>query len=467
MPLLLFLLFFSVVGSVSAQPDMLWESEFQPEKYTFGKFYDLVPTEDGVVAFGYGRIDDDLYWVAAEYDSDGFIIRSNTFPYHRVYPGMYAINANGNGYVVCANDFAMKIDDELNTVWSAELEGDHVEMRDVMAIDDGYILVGELFDTVAHRSNAGIIKLNEDGEEEWRRLHDCWGGINSISQTEDGDIYIGGVGNVFYPGASGYILQINAEGDSLKTLPLLQEGFVRPSPNLILALDDHLLTLDSQNSIWRFEYTDSVFTPVVNLRIDLIYPNYTEQSVVDFYWLPEGGGIATGYVAFDMDYVDDVPADYHLFVIRYSPDYEPVWHIEQPSNWEFWEGGESVVPGNENSYYFCGRIDGMFYIARTEPDPYSVEHPSTPKPVSAFCLNPAYPNPFNGSTMVTFEIALSGWASFNLLDQTGRRLSSQDGYYPIGIHQLSLFDPSLPSGVYFIQGMAGSASQLQRVVKVE
>ena len=462
MPLLFVLLFFSAVASVSAQPDMLWESEFQPEKFTSGKFYDLVPTEDGVVTFGSGRIDNDLYWVAGEYDSDGFIVRDNTFPYHRVYPGMNAINANGNGYIVCARNFAMKIDDELNTVWSAELEGDYVEMRDVMAVDDGYILVGELFDTVAHSSHAGIIKLNEDGEEEWRRLHDCWGGINSISQTEEGDIYIGGVGNVFYPGASGYILQINAEGDSLRYL-MGAESYRLQKLN---AVDSYVLTYGGNNMI-AFSYEDGSNVLQHSYRIHNVYPDNTDYSVVDFYWLPEGGGIATGYVAFDMDYVDDVPADYHLFLIRYSPDYEPVWHIEQPSNWEFWVGGESVVPGTENSYYFCGQIDGMFYLARTEPDPYSVDYPSQPQPCGTFCLNPAYPNPFNGSTMVAIELNKSKQVDLSVFDNTGRLIYQSNQFCNPGKNLVHLNLSELPSGLYHLQAMSEKTIKHVELIKLK
>jgi hypothetical protein len=81
----------------------------------------------------------------------------------------------------------------------------------------------------------------------------------------------------------------------------------------------------------------------------------------------------------------------------------------------------------------------------------AVDSPTTLRPTSSK-LNPAWPNPFNPVTRVSFDLSQSGWARLvacNLLGQEVALL--QDGRLPMGSHSRSFNAAGLPSGLYLLR----------------
>ncbi len=87
---------------------------------------------------------------------------------------------------------------------------------------------------------------------------------------------------------------------------------------------------------------------------------------------------------------------------------------------------------------------------------------------SNFCLNPAYPNPFNATTKVTYSIDEAGKITVLLYDANGRmQMTLLDGVQNAGNHSLTLNAADLPSGSYFLKLTKDSDSILQPVVLVK
>ena len=64
----------------------------------------------------------------------------------------------------------------------------------------------------------------------------------------------------------------------------------------------------------------------------------------------------------------------------------------------------------------------------------------------------AYPNPFNNSTNVMFELSIAGHVEINLFNIRGQLVKTlAQGPYNSGQHRLHLDGAALPSGVYFIR----------------
>lgn len=81
--------------------------------------------------------------------------------------------------------------------------------------------------------------------------------------------------------------------------------------------------------------------------------------------------------------------------------------------------------------------------------PISVDDESQP---GQFKLNPAYPNPFNPSTKITFNLPQAGHASlfvYNILGQPVKQLAGQ--IFSSGNHELTFEAAGLPSGTYFVR----------------
>jgi hypothetical protein len=120
------------------------------------------------------------------------------------------------------------------------------------------------------------------------------------------------------------------------------------------------------------------------------------------------------------------------------------------------------------------RSQKLHFVAEGDylrPDP-SVGIPSVPAAAPAIAAS-AYPNPFNPSTSITFEIASGARVSVTVYDALGRRVKQlSDRVYAAGSHVLSWDGRDeggarVASGVYLarIQSASGSATVKLTVVK--
>ncbi len=84
-----------------------------------------------------------------------------------------------------------------------------------------------------------------------------------------------------------------------------------------------------------------------------------------------------------------------------------------------------------------------------------------------FRLRPNYPNPFNGSTVIEYEVPRAAFitlAVFNLLGQQVRTLVNEP-VYP-GLHRTTFEADGLPSGVYYYRLQAGQTFRTRTAVVI-
>lgn len=82
-----------------------------------------------------------------------------------------------------------------------------------------------------------------------------------------------------------------------------------------------------------------------------------------------------------------------------------------------------------------------------------------------YSLNPAYPNPFNPSTTITFNVAEQGLINLSVYNVSGQlveTLTNRD--YAAGNHKLEFDASTLPSGLYFVRMEAGTFKQTERIL---
>ena len=86
----------------------------------------------------------------------------------------------------------------------------------------------------------------------------------------------------------------------------------------------------------------------------------------------------------------------------------------------------------------------------------------------AYALYPAYPNPFNPTTTLRFDVASAGDVSLTVYDALGRLVDTLvSGHRAAGTHTVNFEASSLPSGlyVYRLETTQGSASRSMMLVK--
>jgi len=85
-----------------------------------------------------------------------------------------------------------------------------------------------------------------------------------------------------------------------------------------------------------------------------------------------------------------------------------------------------------------------------------------------FTLSPAYPNPFNPTTTLTFSLPVDTEVSLSIYNLQGREVSTLiSGYRDAGYHSVVWDANSHSSGVYFVKMVAGEYVNTQKLMLVK
>ena len=113
-----------------------------------------------------------------------------------------------------------------------------------------------------------------------------------------------------------------------------------------------------------------------------------------------------------------------------------------------------VADGTNLSIYDCSEA---LYIL----EPLKSTH-------GAFMLLPSYPNPFNSTTTIRYELPNPGSISIQVYNPLGDKITTLfQGYQHPGIHTTTLTADNLPSGLYFVQLNADTKTITQKVMLVK
>jgi len=136
------------------------------------------------------------------------------------------------------------------------------------------------------------------------------------------------------------------------------------------------------------------------------------------------------------------------------------WDLSDPNSVGSWLGNEKM---DGKSYYMdsfqlthdnTGAISGRIYVdnlrvIKKSAEPVGVP-PSAPIVAESFRLLPNYPNPFNPSTTIPFQLPKSGWVTLKVYDVLGRTIATLvDEPREAGYHEVQFDGRQLASGVYF------------------
>ena len=81
-------------------------------------------------------------------------------------------------------------------------------------------------------------------------------------------------------------------------------------------------------------------------------------------------------------------------------------------------------------------------------------------------LHPAYPNPFNSTTTIRFDLPRRMQATLKVFDLLGREVETlQTGVFNAGLHRLS-WSPQAASGLYFVRLQTDAQSRTQKLLLI-
>ena len=85
-----------------------------------------------------------------------------------------------------------------------------------------------------------------------------------------------------------------------------------------------------------------------------------------------------------------------------------------------------------------------------------------------YALHPAYPNPFNPVTTISYGLPIDSEISLTIYDVEGKKITTlTNGIQTAGDHTVEWNASSYPSGVYFVKLNADQFTQTQKLILVK
>ena len=440
-------------------------------------------TDNGYIFAGYTKISGNYDMYVVRTDSQGIN------QWTRTYGGSGSDVANSiqqtidRGYIVAGvttsygagsgDMYLVKTDSLGDTIWTRTYGGENLDDAECVqqTLDGGYILAGYRRPYSGGLIEMFLVKIDSIGDILWTRNY---GGTDDraahcVRQTNDGGYIIAG-DNPFYGGNEYdiYLVKTDSLGNEIwtRTYGGLDEDYalsVRQTTDggYIIAggtysfgtglADFYVIMTDSMgDTLWTRTYGGSSndFASSVQLTVD---GNYVVVGNTASF------GAETG----------------DMYLIKINSAGDILWTM-------IYGGPDSDVPQcidltNDGGYIITGCIYYWEYpanawLVKTGPDTAVsgapvIEWVSHPK---NFILHPAYPNPFNPTTNITFHIPYATHTTLNIYNLSGQRITTLiDNRLNPGTHHVTFDGSTLSSGIYFYQLNSGSITKTQKMVLIK
>ena len=476
----------------------------------------------GVIDCGYGvlQLDDGDYIITGLYDggfpdpfgdvllmkldADGDPIWTRTYHGHARDCAYSIAQTSDGGFIIAgatnediyggySEVYLIKTDADGNTVWDRNLgygKGNCVRQT----TDGGYIIAGRTYIT-GSSEEVYLIKTNSIGDILWTNTWgDIWSDFGfSVVQTEDEGYLVAGMHHQPLPNsmAMAYFIKTDANGNTIwedtysgglyddarciqKTA---EDGYIVTGLSNSLTgggVDVLLLRFDEQTGAVNLTLTPH--NPPIQIpsgggsfNFDLEIANNTSVlytiDIATNVILP-GGMIYPIFVRRGINFhPGDVitRSDLTQFVPPIAPagDYSYNVYVYDHNTWQVL--AEDSFPFEKLSGDDSPNLNLGWALYGWEGDDAPIGQTS-----AEFALHSAYPNPFNPSTTIRFDLAEAGEVTLAVYDVSGREVARLvNGYRTAGGHR-AVFDCSgLSSGIYFARLTAGEFQQTRKIILVK
>lgn len=128
------------------------------------------------------------------------------------------------------------------------------------------------------------------------------------------------------------------------------------------------------------------------------------------------------------------------------------------------EAYEGVLVRVENAIVTQEHEEYGLWLVDDDSGPWWVDEPLSRHPLK-FEMYPNYPNPFNASTTLEFQLPSPVGVNLSVYNVRGERVAILiDGPQPPGLHRVIWDASGLASGLYFYRLTAGNYSKLGKMI---
>ncbi len=141
------------------------------------------------------------------------------------------------------------------------------------------------------------------------------------------------------------------------------------------------------------------------------------------------------------------------------------WRITGLMGWNGsgWDTISNVsVTGSSASFTTSQAYSAVAFVGESNTATAIVSHGTIP---AGFTLEQNFPNPFNPTTLISYQLAAPSRVSLKVYDILGRQVSTLvDAVQSAGAHRVSFNGSDLPSGVYFYRLSTEGFAKTMRMV---
>ncbi|MBC8205263.1 MAG: T9SS type A sorting domain-containing protein [FCB group bacterium] len=489
--------------------DTAWTKTFGGSYCDYGE--SVQQTVDGgyIIAgytYSYGAGNYDVYLIKT--DAVGDTAWTKTFGGSDWERGYSVQQTSDEGYIIVGKTcsygagswdvYLIKTDASGDTAWTKTFGGswDDYGYSVQQTADGGYIIAGGTESYSIGNDNVYLIKTDASGNLQWYRT---FGGSGydvsySVQQTADGGYIIAGY--TWSYGAGGYdiyLIKTDAVGDTTWTKTFggseydygysvqqtFEGGYIITgfTTSYGAGLGDVYLIRTAREPLPPITINLTPLNPPIQIpaiggifSFNLAAENTTGLPLTMDIWtkisLPSVGSVGPLILVEDFtlqpnysvnrDRTQEVPANApagEYLYYGYGGEYP--WTIEVYDSFAFIkEGTDNIDLGSVDDWNCWG--EGFEGEAIESYIP------------SETALHSPYPNPFNPSTVISFELKDAGEVSLIVFDVQGREVQSLvNGHRSMGYHE-AVFDGSeLASGIYFARLDAGGFAQTQKLLLIK
>jgi hypothetical protein len=429
----------------------------------------------------YGGTGTDIGLSAQQTSDGGYIITGHSKGYSEMYSDVYLVKTDASG----------------NQQWSQTFGGDYVDLGNSVqqTSDGGYIITGYTYYSYETGSqNVYLIKTDSAGNEQWSQTfgETGWDEGFSVQQTSDGGYIIAGFKTITSYDTDVWLIKTDASGNEewSQTIDERNEDEARSvqqtSDGGYIIAGHTTYSGASGSSIYLIRVATETPPEII---VDLTYlsgsPVPAGGGNLDFdLYLENASGEAQDFDAWlEIAYEGGTP---NTVVLRSFTNYLAGWTINRPGM--YYPIASTYVAGN---YTFTGKAginpifawdesgfpfvkEGTDHIAGFVPfpvdgaqDPFDeiIKGDSHNAPAEFGMIN-AYPNPFNPTTVLSYQLSVISHVSLRIYDVSGRLVESplNNVWRDAGVHEITFDASNLTSGLYIYRLTAGDLNATGKMV---
>lgn len=382
------------------------------------------------------------------------------------------VSATDNGYVFCADRvFApglhgpalVKINTNGGIVWVRDLVMENIHVVDVCPSQDGGYAAVAFGGGGQIGRQISVERVSSTGDSLWSRSW-CTGTLYeavALSQVADGGFVAAArAGDPF----DFFVLRLSETGDSLWSSSIGGPytdfaADICASPDGGAVICGTYVNADGTGDAYLIKYSASGDTVWSRLLAD-----ETGRAAWSIIPIAEGG-----YAFVGVDY-------------SFSPSDADIWLVRITENGEIMWSGRYGTAQIEQCYALTRTTEGAYamaawsiapdwnwdiYVVCTRPDTLAAQGNPQPLPSSVSLLQ-SYPNPFNSSTQLRFELLRPSRVELSIVNTLGQHVAMlTDEDYAAGTYVVSWDASGFASGIYFAQLRSGSQNRVLKMVLVK